>query len=243
MGGAQSAQAPQPPAAVVVVEQQQKDRPSAKKTARASLPPPPAIEVKVDIPKLRADAIDSFEVMTTLGKGAFGRVRLARHKETSTLWAIKMLKKKNVVESGSICHLVREKDVLLSVRHPFIVNMPCTFHDSSLVYLVLEFVQGGPFDTRLRGEGSLSSYEAAFYTAQIVHVLEYLHSLGFIYRDLKPDNLLFDMTGYVKLTDFGFAKKTTFTNTLCGTPDYMAPEIIAQAGYGRVRLLSSSGEL
>lgn len=190
-------------------------------------------EVASLIPTVKASSIDDFELLTTLGKGAFGRVRLGRHREDGSLWAIKMLKKSEIVENNAISHLHREKSVLMSVRHPFIVNLACAFHDEARVYLVLEFVQGGPFDTRLRGEGALSVGEASFYAAQIVLVLEYLHAIDYIYRDLKPDNLLFDMAGYVKLTDFGFAKKTTFTKTLCGTPDYMAPEIIQRTGYGK----------
>lgn len=150
--------------------------------------------------RISADSIEAFEVLTTLGKGAFGRVRLARHRETATLWAIKMLKKKEIIKKNSISHVLREKNLLLHVLHPFIVKMPCAFHDTTLVYLVLEFIQGGAFDMRLRGEGSLGTHESAFYCAQIVQVFEYLHSLNYIYRDLKPANLLFDMDGYVKLT-------------------------------------------
>ena len=102
------------------------------------------------------------------------------------------------------------------------------------VYIVLEFVQGGPFDTRLRGEGQLKDNESAFYTAQIVLIFEYMHAKYYLYRDLKPDNLILDMAGYVKLADFGFAVYCeTQTKTLCGTPDYMAPEIIEKGGYGK----------
>ena len=102
------------------------------------------------------------------------------------------------------------------------------------MYIVLEFVQGGPFDTRLRGEGQLKDIESAFYTAQIVHIFEYMHAKYYLYRDLKPDNLILDMTGYIKLADFGFAIYCkNMTKTLCGTPDYMAPEIIEKGGYGK----------
>lgn len=150
--------------------------------------------------KINAESIEAFEVLMTLGKGAFGRVRLARHRETATLWAIKMLQKKEIIKKNSMSHVLREKNLLLHVLHPFIVKMPCTFHDATLVYLVLEFIQGGPFDTRLRDESSLGAYESAFYSAQIAQVFDYLHSLNYIYRDLKPENLLFDVDGYIKLT-------------------------------------------
>mmetsp|Transcript_9533 Transcript_9533/g.29576 ORF Transcript_9533/g.29576 Transcript_9533/m.29576 type:complete len:250 (-) Transcript_9533:84-833(-) len=111
--------------------------------------------------------------------------------------------------------------------------MECRIH-RCFVYFVLEFIQGGPFDTRLRSEGQLNERESAFYTAQIVHIFDYMHAKFFIYRDLKPDNLILDMTGYVKLADFGFAVYCeALTKTLCGTPDYMAPEIIAKGGYGK----------
>ena len=102
------------------------------------------------------------------------------------------------------------------------------------MYIVLEFVQGGPFDTRLRAEGRLKDSESAFYTAQIVQIFEYMHAKYYLYRDLKPDNLILDMTGYIKLADFGFAVRCeTLTKTFCGTPDYLAPEIIEKGGYGK----------
>mmetsp|Transcript_23359 Transcript_23359/g.69975 ORF Transcript_23359/g.69975 Transcript_23359/m.69975 type:complete len:310 (+) Transcript_23359:1-930(+) len=184
--------------------------------------------------KISATSIDDFVVATTLGKGSFGRVRLAKHKESSTLWALKILKKKEILHHNAIEHVYREKKILAALSHPFIVYMAVAFDDSHYVYFVLEFVQGGPFDTRLRSEGLLKDDASAFYTAQIVHIFEYMHAKDYIYRDLKPDNLILDMTGYIKLADFGFAVYcTTQTNTFCGTPDYLAPEIIEKNGYGK----------
>lgn len=205
-------------------------------------------------PTIKATSTNDFIITTTLGKGSFGRVRLARHKESNTLWALKILKKKEVLQHNAIEHVFREKKILAALSHPFIVNMAVAFDDPRsagpslsfvlcrqirvprrfFVYIVLEFVQGGPFDTRLRGEGQLKDDESAFYTAQIVHIFEYMHAKCYLYRDLKPDNLILDMTGYIKLADFGFAVYCeTLTKTLCGTPDYMAPEIIENGGYGK----------
>jgi serine/threonine protein kinase len=112
--------------------------------------------------------------------------------------------------------------------------MAAAFQDASCVYIVLEFVQGGPFDARLRDHGRVAPKAAAFYAAQVVLVLEVLHSQHYVYRDLKPANLVFDLKGYLKVCDFGLTKSvaTGLCTTLCGTPDYMAPEILRKERYG-----------
>ena len=184
-----------------------------------------------DAKKMPTKTLDDYVLLETLGKGSFGRVRLARDDDSGKLFAIKMLKKRQVISNGAVDHLLRERRVLMEVRHPFIVHLQTTFQDMGFAYFVLQFIQGGPFDTRLKAQGSLADHDAAFYTAQIVLILEHLHGLGYMYRDLKPANLIFDMSGYVILTDFGFAKLCETATTLCGTPEYLAPEILKQRGY------------
>jgi len=131
-------------------------------------------------------------------------------------------------------HTLNEKRILECVSFPFIVNMVSNFKDNSNLYMVLEFVPGGELFKHLRNVGKFEETHSRFYAAQIVLAFEYLHHLGVIYRDLKPENILVDSRGYIKISDFGFAKRVRGrTWTLCGTPDYLAPEIILGKGYNK----------
>lgn len=130
--------------------------------------------------------------------------------------------------------MISEKTILSALNHPFIVTMAGTFQDPRYLYMVLEYVVGGEFFTHLRNAQRLDNSNARFYAAQVTLIFEYLHSQDFIYRDLKPENLLLDKTGYMKITDFGFAKRVAFkTYTLCGTPEYIAPEVLLNKGHGK----------
>ncbi|KAH7297872.1 hypothetical protein KP509_25G016500 [Ceratopteris richardii] len=136
--------------------------------------------------------------------------------------------------SLQVAHVKAEKDILKKIDFPFIVNLLGYCQDDKCVYLVLEYVSGGDFFGHLRTKDKLDEATARFYAAQIVLAFEYLHSLDIIYRDLKPENLLLDEKGDLKIADFGFAKKIDHrTFTLCGTPDYLAPEIILAKGHGK----------
>lgn len=184
-----------------------------------------------------------FEQGVTLGTGSFGRVRFAKHSETGFVCAIKMLKKVEVVRLQQIEHMLAEKEILAEISgglsdaikpHPFIVNLIATFQDKKFLYMVLEYVNGGEFFTHLRKAGRLEDAFAKFYSASVVEIFAHLHSANIIYRDLKPENLLLDSKGFLKITDFGFAKKVLFkTYTLCGTPEYIAPEVLLNKGHGK----------
>lgn len=185
-------------------------------------------EVVEVVPK----TIESYEISRTLGTGSFGRVLLARDLSTKAWVAVKVLKKERVVKTKQVEHVLAEKQILATVRCPFIVNMVASFKDTRALYIVLDFVNGGEMFTHLHHFGRFPTHVAKFYAAEVCLGLEYLHNLDIIYRDLKPENLLLDNKGHVRITDFGFAKRVyDRTWTLCGTPEYLAPEIILSKGY------------
>lgn len=137
-----------------------------------------------------------------------------------------------VIKLKQVEHVINEKEILREVRHPFIVSLVWSHKDSHCLYMLFPYICGGELFSHLRQSGKFVSSTAQFYAAEIVSALEYLHSLSIIYRDLKPENLLIDQEGHLIITDFGFAKKITDrTWTLCGTPEYLAPEIIQSKGH------------
>lgn len=180
---------------------------------------------------------DDFSVIGTLGTGGFGRVDLVHLRgDWQRAFALKRLKKQHVVEAEQKEHVFNEKNVMLEVSAcPFVVALYTTFRDSRYLYFVEESCLGGELWAVLRDEGTFDARATRFAVACVVEALDYLHSLGIVYRDLKPENLLLDAKGYVKLVDFGFAKKIGLgqkTWTFCGTPDYVAPEVILGKGHG-----------
>lgn len=179
--------------------------------------------------------LSDFEIIRTVGTGQFGRVVFARQLKAKTkqYLAIKILERQKVVSMMQTEHVVYEKKVLQSIDFPFLVNYRYHFKDNANLFLVLEFIPGGEMFTNLQKVGKYPEVQARFYAAQVVLSFEYLHYLGIVYRDLKPENLLIDGTGYLKITDFGFAKRIDdkITMTMCGTPEYLAPEVIKNVGY------------
>ena len=169
-----------------------------------------------------------------LGKGAFGLVSLVIDKYSSKSYALKAIKKHQIVELGQQAHIISEKRVMQKMYNKFLVNLHRTYKDLLRVYFVLDVCLGGELFTILRQRRYFDEPTAKFYTSCVVEAFAYMHSLDIIYRDLKPENLVLDNVGYLKVTDFGFAKEVQDkTFTLCGTPDYLAPEIVTGQGHGR----------
>mmetsp|Transcript_21505 Transcript_21505/g.71266 ORF Transcript_21505/g.71266 Transcript_21505/m.71266 type:complete len:358 (+) Transcript_21505:2-1075(+) len=186
--------------------------------------------------ELKGCSFADFEVKKTLGTGSFGRVRLVKHKKSGRVYALKMLSKALVLRTKQLDHVLCEKEVLEALSFPFIVNVYASFQDELYLYLVLEYSIGGEFFTHLRKANRFPNDTARFYAAGVILTFEYLHNRNIVYRDLKPENLLLDAHGHLKVCDFGFAKTVepgTNTWTLCGTPEYLAPEIILNKGHGK----------
>lgn len=178
--------------------------------------------------------LKDFHVQRTLGTGSFGRVHLVQKTNSDKFLAMKVMKKTEVVRLKQVEHTMNEKKILEIVDFPFLVNMLGSFQDSQNLYFIMEYVPGGELFSLLRRSQRFSNNVAKFYAAEVVLAFEYLHSKDIIYRDLKPENLLINSDGNLKITDFGFAKYVPdVTWTLCGTPDYLAPEIIQSRGYGK----------
>ncbi|KAL2218481.1 camp-dependent protein kinase type 2 [Thermoascus aurantiacus ATCC 26904] len=179
-------------------------------------------------------SLEDFTLQRTLGTGSFGRVHLVQSKHNHRFYAIKVLKKAQVVKMKQVEHTNDERRMLCRVKHPFLVTLWGTFQDSKNLYMVMDFVEGGELFSLLRKSQRFPNPVAKFYAAEVTLALEYLHSQQIIYRDLKPENLLLDRHGHLKITDFGFAKEVSdITWTLCGTPDYLAPEVVASKGYNK----------
>ncbi|KAK9964143.1 hypothetical protein ABG768_005341 [Culter alburnus] len=179
--------------------------------------------------------LSDFNIIDTLGVGGFGRVELVQLKSDEVkTFAMKILKKRHIVDTRQQEHIRSEKLIMQEAHSDFIVRLYRTFKDSKYLYMLMEACLGGELWTILRDRGNFDDSTTRFYTACVVEAFAYLHSKGIIYRDLKPENLILDHRGYAKLVDFGFAKKIGFgkkTWTFCGTPEYVAPEIILNKGH------------
>jgi len=181
--------------------------------------------------------IDEFDLMTVIGKGSFGKVLQVRKRDTSRIYALKTIRKQLIVTRNEITHTLAERLVLAQVDSPFIVPLKFSFQSEQKLYLVLAFVNGGELFHHLQREQRFDEKRARFYSAELLLALEHLHELDVVYRDLKPENILLDYTGHIALCDFGLCKlnmkDNEKTNTFCGTPEYLAPEILSGNGYDK----------
>ncbi|XP_016961893.1 cGMP-dependent protein kinase, isozyme 2 forms cD4/T1/T3A/T3B isoform X1 [Drosophila biarmipes] len=179
--------------------------------------------------------LTDLRVIATLGVGGFGRVELVQtNGDSSRSFALKQMKKSQIVETRQQQHIMSEKEIMGEANCQFIVKLFKTFKDKKYLYMLMESCLGGELWTILRDKGNFDDSTTRFYTACVVEAFDYLHSRNIIYRDLKPENLLLNERGYVKLVDFGFAKKLQTgrkTWTFCGTPEYVAPEVILNRGH------------
>ncbi|XP_018914342.1 serine/threonine-protein kinase tricornered isoform X2 [Bemisia tabaci] len=215
--------------------------------------------------------VEDFEPLKVIGRGAFGEVRLVQKKDTGHVYAMKILRKADMLEKEQVAHVRAERDILVEADHQWVVKMYYSFQDPINLYLIMEFLPGGDMMTLLMKKDTLSEECTQFYIAETALAIDSIHKLGFIHRDIKPDNLLLDARGHIKLSDFGLctglkkshrtdfyrdlsqAKPSDFTSSpmdskrraeswkknrralaysTVGTPDYIAPEVFLQTGYG-----------
>ncbi|CAB3398548.1 unnamed protein product [Caenorhabditis bovis] len=181
--------------------------------------------------------MEDFEFIKVLGKGTFGKVILCKEKRTSKLYAIKILKKDVIIAREEVVHTLTENRVLQRCKHPFLTQLTYSFQTPYHLCFVMEFANGGELFTHIRKCSTFSENRTRFYGAEIVLALGYLHSLSIVYRDMKLENLLLDKDGHIKIADFGLCKEEISfgdkTNTFCGTPEYLAPEVLEDNDYGR----------
>ncbi|KAF5835635.1 putative cGMP-dependent protein kinase [Dunaliella salina] len=183
----------------------------------------------------REIAMGEVHALAVLGAGGFGQVLLVRYRGQH--YALKCIAKDFVIQQGLVAHIKREKDYMLECRSSFLVSLDSTNQDDETLYMLMEAVMGGELFGYLQARGrALSELHARFYAASVILALQYLHDRDLVYRDLKPENLLMDLQGYAKMADFGFVKKVkpgAKTYTLCGTPEYLAPEVIMNKGHNQ----------
>lgn len=191
----------------------------------------------IDDNKKAPIGLDSFYTLSVIGKGSYAKVLLVKKKDNDRLYAMKILKKQNVERKKQENHVKTERDILVGLEDcPFIVKLFYTFQTDKKLYFVLEYCPGGELFNLLQKKRRLSEEQTRFYAAQMILALEHLHKQDIIYRDLKPENVLIDAHGYMKITDFGLSRmkvKQNDAKSICGTPEYLAPEIILKIGYGK----------
>lgn len=180
--------------------------------------------------------LEDFEVLKVVGQGAFAKVYQVRKNGSSEIFAMKVMRKDKIFEQDHAEYMKAERDILTKIDHPFIVQLKYSFQTKYRLFLVLDFVNGGHLFFQLYRQGLFREELARFYTAEIVSAVSHLHANGIMHRDLKPENILLDSEGHVMLTDFGLAKQfdeNTRSNSICGTIEYMSPEIVQGRGHDK----------
>jgi serine/threonine protein kinase len=179
--------------------------------------------------------MEQFDIVSVIGRGYYGKVMLCQSKLTGERFAIKAVRKSILLKANKVQTVIRERHILETVHSPFVVSLRFAFQTPAKFYLGLEYVQGGDLFRRMTGGGDvIAPDDIRLYVAEIALALDYLHHAGIVYRDLKPENVLICPDGHLKLTDFGLAKRIDAeeaTTTFCGTPEYVAPEMIRRERY------------
>lgn len=197
------------------------------------------ISLSIDFkPQLKAHlSIENFDLLKVIGKGSFGKVMQVMKKDTKQIYALKTLRKHHIISRMEVTHTLAERTVLARINNPFVVPLKFSFQSPEKLYLVLSFINGGELFYHLQKSGKFSMDRSRFYIAELLAALESLHELNVIYRDLKPENILIDYQGHIALCDFGLCKLNMSnddrTSTFCGTPEYLAPELLLNQGYTR----------
>lgn len=201
---------------------------------------PRAIDGQFDLSSLgQSEPVsqDDFNILKVIGKGSFGKVLLVSKKDTGQPYAMKVLKKEALVKRNQVQHTKAERRILRTCNSPFIVRMHFAFQSAEKLYLVLDYLPGGELFFHLKQERRFEEERVRLYAAELVLALQHLHDKDIVYRDLKPENVLLDEEGHVCLTDFGLSKEAVATGgrtkTFCGTPEYIAPEILQGLGHGK----------
>ncbi|CAF9941806.1 MAG: Serine/threonine kinase [Alectoria fallacina] len=231
-----------PPTSVAQPQQQQPSYQEPTRTLQQSqqvVKAQPASEAAPQQGMGRRIGLEHFNFLAVLGKGNFGKVMLAETKATKKLYAIKVLKKEFIIENDEVESTKSEKRVFLIAnkeRHPFLLNLHACFQTETRVYFVMEYISGGDLMLHIQ-RGQFGSKRAQFYAAEVCLALKYFHENGVIYRDLKLDNIMLTLDGHIKVADYGLCKEEMWygssTSTFCGTPEFMAPEILLDKKYGR----------
>jgi len=178
---------------------------------------------------------DDFELLTVIGKGSFGKVMQVRKKDDGKIYAMKVLRKDTIIARKQVSHTKSEKNILMKIQHAFIVNLNYAFQTKDKLYMILDYINGGELFYHLKKEGRFAENRVKLYAAEIASALDHLHNLDIVYRDLKPENILLDSEGHICITDFGLSKQietSEGTHTFCGTPEYLAPEVLKGQGHG-----------
>ena len=180
--------------------------------------------------------LNDFKILKVIGRGTFGKVCLVQYKLTKKYYAMKIMRKNVILENGQVTNTLLEKNILQNLNYQFLVGMDFCFQTQERIYFVMNFIRGGELFKHLTNCKFFPEEKAKFYSAIIGLALEYLHTHGIVYRDIKPDNILIDEDGYLKLADFGMSKMLKDQErafSLCGTPEYFAPEIITREGHNK----------
>lgn len=182
----------------------------------------------------KAASLESFNTLKVVGRGSYGKVFMVEEKTTGRTFAMKVLKKGAISDERGKERVLTERDIIMNIRHPYIVTLHYSFQTTTKLFFILDFLNGGDLYTHIMNYGKFKENRAKFYAAELILAIDHLHQNGIVYRDLKPQNIMLDNEGHIKLTDFGLSKANfvdSQNNTICGTIKYIAPETISGNKY------------